>query len=265
MKVSIITINLNNISGLRKTINSVLAQDSSLYEWIVIDGGSTDGSCELIEMYQDKITYWESEPDSGIYHAMNKGLVHAKADYIQFLNSGDSYIDGDVLQKVFTEKCLADINYGNQLCINGDGDIVEYRTYPEEISLEWLLRNPLGHQASFIRTTLAKNHLYKEKFTISADRAFFLELYLSGCQFHHLNFPVVVFDTEGIGSNINTLEDRRCQFHEIKRELLASQVVDDIERLMVKADEYDFVMRVFPLRLTYSLFKWLQKVKSSII
>ncbi len=91
MKLSIITVNLNNKDGLQKTIDSVISQTFKDFEWIVIDGGSTDGSKELIEKYSDYISYWVSEPDKGIYNAMNKGIKVAKGDYLEFLNSGDIF------------------------------------------------------------------------------------------------------------------------------------------------------------------------------
>ena len=88
MKLSIITVNLNNRDGLQRTIDSVVSQTFTDYEWIVIDGGSTDGSRELIGQHQDRFAYWCSEPDKGIYNAMNKGIAHAKGEWLQFLNSG---------------------------------------------------------------------------------------------------------------------------------------------------------------------------------
>ena len=89
MKLSIITVNLNNRDGLKKTIDSVISQTFKDFEWIVIDGGSTDGSRELIEQYVNHFAYWVSEPDKGVYNAMNKGVKKAKGEYLQFLNSGD--------------------------------------------------------------------------------------------------------------------------------------------------------------------------------
>lgn len=89
MKLSIITVNLNNRDGLKRPIDSVVSQTFTNYEWIVIDGGSTDGSRELIEQYSNHFAYWCNEPDKGIYNAMNKGIAHAKGEWLQFLNSGD--------------------------------------------------------------------------------------------------------------------------------------------------------------------------------
>ena len=262
MKLSIITINYNNIEGLRKTIESVLSQSFHDYEWIVIDGGSTDGSRELLLEYQANISYWVSENDRGIYHAMNKGIAQVHGEYCQFLNSGDYFIDGDVLSKVFSCE-LADVNYGDQWCMK-DNEVVEKRTYPEQIHLPYLFVAPLGHQASFFKTALVKEHLYKEQYSISADRAFFLELYVSGAKFKHLPMPIVYFDTDGVGSNEKTKVERREQLYRIKREFFSDQVVKDIEQLISKGREYDFIMRVRPLKALYNLSKKLKKLRHKL-
>ena len=261
MKLSIITINYNNRDGLERTARSIVEQTFRDYEWIVIDGGSTDGSQDIMEEYSSHIAIGVSERDGGIYDAMNKGLERASGEYVQFLNSGDSFINRDVLERVFTDNLLADVNYGDQWCVL-DGSIIEKRRYPVTMDLRFLFRAPLGHQASFIKTSLAKANPYRVKYTISADRAFFIELYLSGASFHYLNLPIVYFDTEGIGSNANTIEQRRNQLQQIKRELLPAPAVKDFEKMMADADEYDFVMRVAPLRWGYLFFKWLRKIKN---
>ena len=109
MKLSIITINYNNLAGLQKTIESVVSQTFRDFEWIVIDGGSVDGSRELIERYANSFSYWVSEPDKGIYNAMNKGIVVAKGDYLLFLNSGDWLCDEMALERSFSHHPTKDI------------------------------------------------------------------------------------------------------------------------------------------------------------
>ena len=101
MKLSIITINLNNDTGLNKTIESVINQTLKNFEFIIIDGGSTDRSVELIKEYAGQINYYVSEPDKGIYNAMNKGIRQAQGEYCFFLNSGDYFVNESVLEKVF--------------------------------------------------------------------------------------------------------------------------------------------------------------------
>src|SRR5688500_2837476 len=112
-KLSIITINLNNISGLIKNFDSVFEQTFKDLEYIIIDGGSTDGSKEIIEKNAAKFSYSVSEKDKGIYNAMNKGIVKEKGEYIYFLNSGDYLVNNEVIDKVFHETEDKDIIYGD--------------------------------------------------------------------------------------------------------------------------------------------------------
>ena len=132
--VSIITVNLNNVEGLKKTLQSVLEQTYKNIDWIIIDGGSSDGSCELIEHYSDSFSYWVSESDKGIYNAMNKGIRVAKGKYVQFLNSGDCFLDKNVLDDVFSEEHDADILFTDCNLVE-DGKVKEELRYPDVMSL----------------------------------------------------------------------------------------------------------------------------------
>src|SRR5690606_22317295 len=110
-KLSIVTINLNNLVGLQKTMQSVFNQTFTDYEYIVIDGGSTDGSKEYIEKHTNKLVYWVSEKDGGVYEAMNKGIIKATGEYCNFLNSGDYFWNNSVLEKSLVHNEV-DIFYG---------------------------------------------------------------------------------------------------------------------------------------------------------
>lgn len=133
MKLSIITINYNNQDGLQKTIDSIVSQSFKDYEWIVIDGGSNDSSREVLERYCDHFTYWCSEPDRGIYNAINKGLEYATGEYIQFLNSGDWLYSKDVLEKAFSIiDGKNDIYYGDYVQVNEDNGLNPI-ALPEEL------------------------------------------------------------------------------------------------------------------------------------
>lgn len=264
MKLSIITINYNNLDGLKKTVQSVIKQSYKDYEWIVIDGGSTDGSKEYLDEKKEYFSYYVSERDSGIYNAMNKGTLKARGEFCQYLNSGDYFVDDTVLEKVFsTNNFDCDVYYGDVDFIKKNV-VIEHRTYPDKMSLTFLFRSPLGHQASFIRTSAAKSIMYNEKYTISGDRYFFLALYGRGYSFCHLKFPIVFFDAEGIGSSLSTIEKRRVQLRDIKNELFSEQVVKDIENLIECEDNYKFVCRVKPLYFVYKFFRFIQKIKYKI-
>ena len=171
MKLSIITVNYNNKAGLQKTIDSVVAQTWRDFEWIVIDGGSTDGSKELIEQYQQHFAYWCSEPDKGVYNAMNKGIERAKGEYLLFLNSGDALYDKDVLQKVHDLHLDADIISGQVERMDNHQLL---RTYDKSILMQ-LYRDTLNHQGTFIKRTLFDDLRYDESLKVVSDWKFWLE------------------------------------------------------------------------------------------
>lgn len=171
MKLSIITINYNNKCGLQKTIDSVVCQTWHDFEWIVIDGGSTDGSKELLEQYQQHFAYWCSEPDKGVYNAMNKGVENAKGEYLLFLNSGDALYDKNVLQKVDDLKLDADIISGQVERMDNHQPL---RVYDDSILMQ-LYRDTLNHQGTFIKRSLFDDLRYDETLKIVSDWKFWLE------------------------------------------------------------------------------------------
>jgi len=156
-KLSIITVNLNNAEGLRKTIESVVSQTYTDYEYIIIDGGSTDGCVEIIKQYEDKITYWVSEPDKGIYNAMNKGILKAKGEYCQFLNSGDWLIKESILHDIFSILPIADIIYGNEQTEKG------IRTYPENPSFNFFSKKHFAIKLYLLRKNFLILSVYMTK------------------------------------------------------------------------------------------------------
>ncbi|WP_373940767.1 glycosyltransferase [Polaribacter sejongensis] len=123
--ITIITINYNNLLGLKKTMQSVFDQTYKDVEYVIIDGGSTDGSKEYILDNAEKLAYWVSEPDNGIYNAMNKGIAKATGEYLLFLNSGDFLCDNYVLSKFSLELKDADIYYGNLIKVRQNGSFLK--------------------------------------------------------------------------------------------------------------------------------------------
>jgi glycosyltransferase involved in cell wall biosynthesis len=151
MKLSIITINYNNLEGLKRTYESVVSQTCQDFEWIIIDGGSTDGSKDFIEEHQAQFAYWCSEPDKGIYNAMNKGIVKATGEYLQFLNSGDNLVDDKVIEEFLALGWEEDVVSGDIIL---DGDINEIRYNPDEEELDFdRMRSGAGvtHPSSYIK------------------------------------------------------------------------------------------------------------------
>ncbi len=209
MKLSIITINRNNAKGLQNTIQSVISQIYNNFEYIVIDGASTDNSIDIIKQYADKITYWISEPDSGIYNAMNKGILRAKGEYCLFLNSGDYLIDDEVLAKVFTLNFDEDIVYGEQL-IDKKGTLIKCSFLtPEHITFRSFINSTLPHQCTFIKKELFnKIGTYNEFNKIVSDWEFnILALFKYNCSLRKLEIPISVYDTTGISSDQQIMEE----------------------------------------------------------
>ena len=225
MKLSIITVNLNNYDGLRQTIDSVISQTFTDFEWIVVDGGSSDGSQELIESNSVHFTWWVSEPDSGVYNAMNKGVAHTTGDYLLFLNSGDRLNDKNTLQKVFSFNYSDDILYGD--CIfdkNGQKTIT--RVKEDNLSLYSLVHTGFFHPATFIRRNLLIDNPYNERYKIVSDMEFFLKQYISGKSFHHLDLVVAKFDTTGMSCTETELIEQERQT--VFNELLPQYVINEL-------------------------------------
>ena len=203
MKLSIITINYNNKAGLQKTLDSVLAQTCKDFEWIVIDGGSTDGSKELIEQHQDAIAYWCSESDKGVFNAMNKGVEKACGEYCMFLNSGDRFHAADVVEIV--QPYLADIDFvmGNECVVDSCYNIVRTRNNPELFDPYYLLVGSLWHQSMFIKTYILKERPYDESFKIVGDWDMtFYQLVLNKRTYKHIDVVISDFILGGISTDL---------------------------------------------------------------
>ena len=179
MKFSIITVNFNNREGLRKTIESVINQSYKDFEYIVIDGGSTDGSRDVIQQYANRINYWVSEPDKGIYNAMNKGIAKATGDYLNFMNSGDCFYDNEVLKNVESYGYDADIITGRDYHYSEEKQIGHASIQPPRLSMITFFNATLDHQSSFIKRNLFDNSPYCEDYHLVSDWIFFTEKIVS--------------------------------------------------------------------------------------
>lgn len=216
---SIITINYNDAVGLQSTMDSVFDQTLTDYEYIVIDGGSTDGSLEIIKSNCGNIHFWVSENDDGIYDAMNKGIAVAKGGYCMFLNSGDKFYDKAVLQKVSDSGMKEQIIYGD-LIYSKSNMTIGVKKNPKKITIPFLLVSGIGHQAQFIQKALFEQHgSYSTTFQISSDYEFFVKLYFKfGLITKHLPFPIAVYDISGISGNPNFEDQLYLERKRIQRE-----------------------------------------------
>lgn len=202
MKISVITINKNNKEGLERTIKSVITQTFfDKIEYIIVDGGSTDGSLDIILKYREYFKDCKSAVDSGIYNAMNKGIGMMNGDYTLFLNSGDHFHSADAVERMYNH-LDCDIVYGD-LCIHqaNPKDGYFFKQYPDKVDAEYFVKDALPHEAAFIRSSILKRKPYREDFRIISDTIFFFEsIILDGASYKHVGEVVTDFYLGGVSS-----------------------------------------------------------------
>lgn len=211
-ELSIITINYNNLEGLKRTVESVINQTWQEFEYIIIDGGSSDGSAAYIESQSDKIDYWVSEKDAGIYNAMNKGIQKATGEYLLFLNSGDNLYDNTILQENQKHISNYDLIYFD--IERTDGKNSKIVAYPEKLSFSYFYMGTLCHQAVLIKRALFDTvGMYDENLKLVSDWKFFiLALFKFNCSYSKVNGILTTYYLDGISSDLanwNTLLDER--------------------------------------------------------
>ena len=170
VKLSVITVCFNE-KNIERTCESIVKQTNQDFEWIVIDGGSTDGTLDILEKYKDRINVFVSEPDSGIYNAMNKGIKRSSGEYLNFMNGGDEFASIDVIDKFLnlgSEYDNADVIYGNMNYINENKSRIV--TFDDDLDEIFFYNNCINHQASFIKRNLFDKYgLYNEKLKVVSD------------------------------------------------------------------------------------------------
>lgn len=230
-KISIITINKNNSEGLQRTIRSVIDQTFSDYEFIVIDGGSTDDSCSVIEQHKKQISYWVSETDNGIYQAMNKGIAKASGEYVIFMNSGDHFLSSDIVSKVFSNNRTSDFLVAKAII---EGKWMRFRTYlPKEVSFYALGKHPVCHQATFTKRILFDElGKYDETLQISADWKFLLTaFFLNNKTIDIIDQDIALLEPNGISAKDESaktiLKEREYIFNTYFRHLYEGYVKEN--------------------------------------
>jgi glycosyltransferase involved in cell wall biosynthesis len=200
MKISVVTVNYNNARGLERTIESVACQEGSDFEYIVVDGDSSDGSRAVIEARGKAITKAIIEKDSGPYEAMNKGAVLATGEYLLFLNSGDSLSRSDALSQAESRLGGKDIYYGNAvLSRRGEEWLQEY---PDRVDMDYLLLHPLNHQNMFIKKSyLSGEGYYDERYRIVSDWGFMVRAFRGGSPaIEHIPLAFSKYRLDGLSS-----------------------------------------------------------------
>lgn len=255
MKLSIITINLNNAEGLEKTIRSVLSQTFTDYEWLLIDGGSTDESKDIIKKYSDRFSYLVTEPDTGIYHAQNKGIVHATGDYCFFLNSGDYLADSSVLENIFEAGYKEDILFGN-LYVAVKDKLVGKAFGKANLTFADVYSHTIKHQASFFRRSLFDSFgFYDENRKIIADWEFFIKtIGLGNVSYRYIDLFISYFDNDGF-SNQNP-EVVLMERGQVIKEQIPAMMYPDYEYLF----KYKRYQNVFMNRFSFFIVRLMNKL-----
>ncbi|KUO69200.1 MAG: glycosyltransferase [Lutibacter sp. BRH_c52] len=230
-KLSIITINFNNFEGLKRTVESVVNQTWQEFEYIVIDGGSTDGSAEYLQSQSEHINYWVSEPDNGIYNAMNKGIARAAGQYLLFLNSGDHFYKNKILEQNHIFLNEKDLIYFNLNFVDKTNSRVG--NYPEHLLFSHFINDTLPHPATFIKSSLFKRvGLYDESLNIVSDWKFFiLALFKYNCTYKKFDEVLATYYLDGISSNLINQK----MIYEERKSVLNSEFkgyIDDITQLL---------------------------------
>lgn len=280
MNLSIITINRNNAAGLVKTLNSVASQNRKDFEHIIIDGASTDNSVSVIKEYvtntQNQVR-WISEPDDGIYNAMNKGIRMAEGEYIQILNSGDILASDDVVEKMCAElerlnsllESKVPILYGNMIKDFGDKrtkrDTCGYGDYAPE-SFLYFYRGTLNHDCAYIRRDLFEKYgYYSEEMKICSDWEWYVRaIILGGEKTYYTNIDVTIFDMFGISeSNGKNKEIIKAERRKYLESIMLPSVLRDYDMYSTPIFQYQRLKKhhlwplvVFVERVLFKLEKW---------
>ena len=202
MKYSIITVNYNNKNGLRKTIESVIHQSFRDFEYIVIDGGSTDGSADVLKEYDAQIDYWVSEPDKGIYNAMNKGIAQAKGEYLNFMNSGDCFYNANVLKQVSECGYTTDMIIGKDYHFDPTSQRGFATIHPPRLSMLTFFIQTLPHQSTFFKRQIFDKIVFDENLKMVSDLKFYVQkICVDACSVRFINHIICLREPDGI-SNI---------------------------------------------------------------
>ncbi len=264
-RVTIITVNFNNRAGLEHTIKSVVQQGFSDLEYIVIDGASTDGSVDVIRQYADKISFWKSEPDRGIYDAMNKGIRRATGEYVLFLNSGDYFTNSNILRRVFaTDYNRTDLIVGQQKYIDrASGRKGKSPSlHVDEMNIQFFLSSTLPHQATFIRRDLFDScGMYDETYRVSADWVFWVKAVVEQhCCVKIIPYYISFMESGGVSTDMEKCHnDMKRYLEECMRK--GTLTWNDLFEMSIKSRKQDFCQRTRFTEIINRIIIWIGKHK----
>lgn len=247
IKISVVTVCYNSVSSIEDTIKSVINQTYPNIEYIVIDGGSSDGTKEIIEKYADKIDCWVSESDNGIYDAMNKGINHASGEWIHFRNSGDYFFSSESISEIFKNPIDEDT-----VIIHGDCQFIfrnkiEIFTPPGKAKYQHVM--PFFHPSMFVRASYHKNNLFDSSLRSSADYKFVYQSLRKGIKTQYFPIPVSIYDSRE-GMSVNNWQIARQEIWEWRNG----------NNLLSKIRMY---LDLISIKLTKSLLKLRDKINES--
>lgn len=261
MKITVITVSYNSDKTIERTINSVINQTYKDIEYIIIDGKSNDKTVDIIKKYQDKITYWVSEKDTGIYNAMNKGIKKSSGDYIEFLNADDFFIDENIISNVID--IIKDNNYPDILSapvwgVNLDG-LQKLREGFLKYNINLIKSGiMLPHQGLFYRRNILLKYQFDEEYKIVADFEQLNRCINDNKKIIGINMPVVFYSLDGISSNKKIYVQEMINVfnkYNVNRKIVKN-FIDKHERNTIKYKIIDFLKKVF---LAMGLLKHLKK------
>jgi glycosyltransferase involved in cell wall biosynthesis len=255
-KISVVTINYNNPLGLNKTIESVVSQTFKDFEYIVIDGGSKVEDVSIIKSYQNHINYWVSEPDKGIYNAMNKGIKVATGDFIIFINSGDNFTDSKVLEEVQSKLTSDfDIYYGDYYRIKSNSK--RRKSYPAKLSFSFFYSGSLPHPATFFRRSLFDEiFFYNESYKIVSDWEFYIyAICHKNVKYYYLKTAISDFDFTGISSNPKFNEIERLERKKVLEKYFPAFVEDYEKVSLLNSKRFQQIIHIQKSLFLWKLFK----------
>lgn len=237
MILSIITINYNDSIGLKKTMVSVHNQTWKEFEYVIVDGNSKDNSVEVIKSFEFDNLIWVSEPDSGIYNAMNKGIKMASGSYLLFLNSGDCLYSNITLENCIPHLDLSYSFISGHLHYLDKQNKSQIKKHPKDLSFSNLVGKSVAHPSTFIKNEMFKKYgLYNESYKIVSDWEFFLKaLGLNGESFKSIDVVVSDFDNLGISSNSDNLKIIEAERESVLKRYLATIYNDEFELFLLKS------------------------------
>lgn len=201
MKITVITVCFNATNTLERTIQSIKEQTYWDIEYIIIDGKSTDTTINIIKQYEKYVTHWISEPDKGVFDAMNKGLSLATGDYVIFMNAGDYFADANTIENVasYIVNNEVDVYHGDIYRDIKSQDHI-WKSTPFYLNKRKIKGMNICHQAIFTKTSTAQKYYFDTSFKVAADYNMMMQIYKDGGSFKHIPLNIAIYDTNGISA-----------------------------------------------------------------